>query len=122
MRREAEPAISADVRTTERENRYGGWLEGFDFRLKGEDRLKEKVAEGLTTIGPDARPEEILAQVPDAIRYTFCLRSETCTKGCNDIKAQLADPRSPTVPPTFPTSRRKGSSVRQDHFLRGHRR
>jgi hypothetical protein len=87
--REAEPAISADVEATEQANRYRGWLEGFDCRLKGEDRLKEKVAEGLTTIGPDARPEEILAQVPDAIRYTFCLRSETYMKGCSDIKARL---------------------------------
>jgi hypothetical protein len=87
--REAEPGISADVRTTEQENRHGGWLEGFRFRLKGEDRLKEKVAEGLATIGPDARPEEILAQIPDAIRYTFCLRSETYTRGYYDIKARL---------------------------------
>jgi hypothetical protein len=87
--REAEPAISADVQRVEQENRYGGWLEGFEFRLKGEDRLKEKAAEGLATSAPDARPEEILEQVPDAIRYTFCLRSETYTKGYFDIKEQL---------------------------------
>ena len=87
--REAEPGISADVQATERENRYGGWLEGFGHRLKGEDRLKQKVAEGLATIGPDARPEEILAQVPDAIRYTFCLQLETYARGYHDIKARL---------------------------------
>ena len=45
--REAEPGISADVQATERDNSYGGWLEGFGKRLKGEDRLKEKVAEVL---------------------------------------------------------------------------
>ena len=43
--RKAEPAISADVQTAEKENTSGGWLEGFDRRLKGDDRLKEKVAE-----------------------------------------------------------------------------
>jgi len=87
--REAEPTISADVRRVEQQNRCGGWLEGFEFRLKGDDRFKEKVAEGLATIGPDARSEEILEQVPDAIRYTFCLRSETYTRGYYDIKEQL---------------------------------
>jgi hypothetical protein len=87
--RKAEPAISADVRTTERENTYGGWLEGFEYRLKGDDRLKEKVAEGLATIGPDATPKEILEQVPDAIRYSFCLRPETYARGCYDIKERL---------------------------------
>jgi hypothetical protein len=87
--REAEPGISAHVRATEQENGYGGWLEGFRFRLKGEDRFQEKVAEALATIGPDAGPEELLAQVPDAIRYTFCLRSETYTQGYYNIKTQL---------------------------------
>ena len=87
--RRAEPTISADIRTTERENTYGCWLGGFKNRLKGEDRLKEKVAEGQTTIGPDARPEEILAQVPDAIRYTFCVRAETYTRAYYDIKERL---------------------------------
>jgi hypothetical protein len=87
--REAEPAISADMRAVERENRHGGWLAGFEHRRKGEDRLKEKVAEGLTTIGPDARPEEILQQVPDAIRYTFCFHRENYAGGYHDIKQRL---------------------------------
>ena len=43
--RKAEPAISADAQTAEKENACGGWLEGFKFRLKDDDRLKEKVAE-----------------------------------------------------------------------------
>ncbi len=45
--RDAEPTFSADARAVEQENKdkYGGWLEGFDHRLKGEDRLGEKVAE-----------------------------------------------------------------------------
>jgi len=87
--RRVEPTISTDMRATERENTYGCWLEGFENRLKGEDRLKEKVAEGLATIGPDARPEEILAQVPDTIRYTLCMRAETYTRAYFDIKERL---------------------------------
>jgi hypothetical protein len=87
--RRVEPTISADMRMTERENTYGCWLDGYRHRLKGEDRLKEKVAEGQATIGPDARPEEILAQVPDAIRYTFCVRAETYARAYYDIKGRL---------------------------------
>jgi hypothetical protein len=88
--RKAEPAISADVQTAERENTSGGWLEGFDRRLKGDDRLKEKVAGGLSTTSPDATPEQVLREVPDAIRYTFCLPAENYVRGYYDIKARLA--------------------------------
>ncbi len=57
-------------------------------RLKGEDRLKEKVAERLEG-EPDKTPAEILRKVPDAIRYTFCVRPETYTPGYYDIKDRL---------------------------------
>jgi hypothetical protein len=87
--REAEPTISADIRVTEDENRYGGWLEGYEHRRKGEDRLKEKIAEGLATISPDASPEEIVVQVPDAIRYTFCFQPGTYTRGYYDVKGRM---------------------------------
>lgn len=87
--REGEPPISADVRATERENAYGGRLEGFEFKLKGDDRLKEKIAAGLTTSTPDATSEQVLRLIPDAIRYTFCFPQETYTRGYYDIKAKL---------------------------------
>ena len=83
-------AISADTRTAERENTSGGWLKGFDRRLKGDDRLKEKVAGGLSTTSPEATPEQVLREVPDAIRYTFCLPAENYVRGYYDIKARLA--------------------------------
>jgi hypothetical protein len=86
--RETEPTISSDMQGIERENRYGGWLEGFDRRLKDEDRLKEKIAERLEG-EPDKTPTEILRAVPDAIRYTFCFRPETYTQGYYDIKERL---------------------------------
>jgi hypothetical protein len=86
--REAEPAISADMRAVERENRHGGWLEGFEHRRKGEDRLKEKVAERLEG-EPDKTPVEILRNVPDAIRYTFCLQPQNYAVGYYDLKERL---------------------------------
>jgi hypothetical protein len=88
--REAEPAISADMRTIERENRHGGWLEGFDRRIKGDDRLKEKVAEQLKA-EPRMTAGKVLHEVPDAIRYTFCLEPGGYAKGYYGIAEQLAN-------------------------------
>lgn len=88
--REAEQAISADVQTIEKENTYDGWLAGFEHRLKGEDRLKEKIAEGLATASPDATPDQVLRlMIPDAVRYTFCFEPASYTRGCYDIKERL---------------------------------
>jgi hypothetical protein len=86
--REAEPRISAHVRATEQENRYGGRLKGFGFCLKGEDRLKEKVAEQLEA-EPRKTAGAALREVPDAIRYTFCFESGNYTRGYYDIKERL---------------------------------
>jgi hypothetical protein len=86
--REAEPAITADVLAVEQQNTCAARLEGIDHRLKGEPRLKEKVAAQL-----DAEPEQAahnaLQQVPDAIRFTFCLQPDTYAKGYHEIKARL---------------------------------
>ena len=54
--REAEPGLSADAQAIEQENKHGGWLDGFKHRLKGKDRLEEKVAEKL-----EAEPRMIAA-------------------------------------------------------------
>jgi hypothetical protein len=86
--RKAEVSISADTRTAEQENTSGGWLEGFKFRLKGDDRLKEKVAEQLKA-EPEKTSGEALCKIPDAIRYTFCFQSANYVRGYNDIRARL---------------------------------
>jgi hypothetical protein len=83
--REAEPGLSADAQAIERENEHGGWLEGFEHRLKGENRLKEKIAERLEG-EPDKSSREIMRKIPDAIRYTFCFQPESYTRGYYDIK------------------------------------
>jgi hypothetical protein len=87
--REAERKLSADMRAIQQENKYEGWLAGFEFRLKGEDRLREKISEGLTTATPDATPSQVLRLIPDAIRYTVCLKPESYTRGFYDIKELL---------------------------------
>jgi len=86
--REAEPGLSADAQAIEQENKHGGWLEGFKHRLKGEDRLKEKIAERLEG-EPDKSSTEILRKIPDAIRYTFCFQPENYTRGYYDIKERF---------------------------------
>ena len=86
--RKAEASISADTRTAEHENTSGGWLEGFEFRLKGDDRLKEKAAEQLKA-EPEKTSGEVLRKIPDAIRYTFCFQPENYVRGYYDIKARL---------------------------------
>jgi hypothetical protein len=83
--REAEPGLSADAQAIEQESKHGGWLEGFKHRLKGEDRLEEKIAERLEG-EPDKSSTEILRKIPDAIRYTFCFQPENYTRGYYDIK------------------------------------
>ena len=37
-----EEKITEDIRAVERENTRGGWLEGLDHRLKGDERLKKR--------------------------------------------------------------------------------
>ncbi len=89
--REAERRLSADVEAIAGENTCRGWLEGFEFRLKREDRLKEKIAEGLTTTSPDATPHQVLRLIPDAIRYTYCFQPDSYAKAYYDIKERLED-------------------------------
>ena len=65
-------------------------LVGFDHRLKGLDRLKDKVAETLKeqsalTVG------EAVADVSDTIRFTFCYDDGRYAVGVRDDIARLKD-------------------------------
>jgi hypothetical protein len=46
-------------------------LAGLDHRLKGEERLKQKVAGELRAFR-DLTPSQALSSVPDPVRFTFC--------------------------------------------------
>jgi hypothetical protein len=85
--REAEPGVSAYAQAIEQENKdkYGGWLGGFEHRLKGEDRLKEKIADKLQ-VEPSMTAAEALREIGDAMRYTFCFQPDNYTRGYYDIK------------------------------------
>jgi len=86
--REAEPRISADVLAIEQENEHGGWLDGFEHRLKGEDRLKQKIAEQMAS-EEDQSAGEVLLRIPDVIRYTYFFTPENYTRGYYDIKERF---------------------------------
>jgi hypothetical protein len=84
----AEPAISDAIKKAESENVTGGWLEGFDCRLKGSDRLMEKALDALEA-EPSRSPADIVGKIPDGIRYTFCFDSHNYTNGYWDIRNRL---------------------------------
>jgi hypothetical protein len=88
--RETEPSISADMQAVEKENACGGWLAGFDRRIKGDDRLKEKVAEQAAA-EPDKSSSAILRKIPDALRFTCCFEPDNYVRGYYDVKARLED-------------------------------
>ena len=68
--RTVETTISAHMQEVERDNGCGSRLAGWEFRRKGEDRLKEKIAERVEH-QPGRMPEESMRNINDAIRYTF---------------------------------------------------
>jgi hypothetical protein len=54
-------------------------LIGFDQRLKGRDRIKEKVYDGIKLLKHS--PEDAVSLVPDTIRYTFQYGESRYTQG-----------------------------------------
>jgi hypothetical protein len=85
---QTEEALTKRMGDAERENSSGGWLAGLEFRLKGEDRLKEKIAEKIEH-EPDRTPAEAVREINDAIRYTFSFESGKYTDGYWDLKQGL---------------------------------
>jgi hypothetical protein len=60
-------------------------LIGFEHRLKGRDRIKEKVCGTIRDF--DSSPEEAVSLVPDTVRYTFQYTEDRYTQGVHaDIK------------------------------------
>jgi hypothetical protein len=64
-------------------------LIGFEHRLKGPDRLKEKVYDGVQFL--KRSPEEAVSHVHDAIRYTFQYKEARYTQGMQDDIGRLKD-------------------------------
>jgi hypothetical protein len=64
-------------------------LIGFEHRLKGRDRIKEKVDGMIKESG--FSPEQAVSHVPDAIRYTFQYQEARYTQGVLADIARLKD-------------------------------
>jgi hypothetical protein len=86
--RRIERKLTEHVREVERDNTCGGRLEGLEYRLKGADRLKEKIAEKIEH-EPNRTPAEVARQTSDAIRYTFCFEPASYADGYRDVKQRL---------------------------------
>jgi hypothetical protein len=63
-------------------------LVGLDHRLKGPDRLKEKVADQLHG-RPGLQSEQAVANIKDAIRFTFQYSEERYAAGVSDDHARM---------------------------------
>lgn len=64
-------------------------LAGLEFRLKGRDRLAEKADFDVQKKG--ATVDQAIANVKDAIRYTFCYRDDAYTEGVYADCDRLSD-------------------------------
>jgi hypothetical protein len=61
-------------------------LAGFDRRIKGKDRLKEKVADEMRST-PGITPMQALATIADVVRFTFAYGESAYTAGVrNDVE------------------------------------
>jgi hypothetical protein len=89
--REAEGRVTLDLRQVVQESPVpSAELVGLEFRCKGDDRLKEKVAETIQR-RPDMAPEEALRDINDAIRYTVRLDREDYTLGHESVSRNLRE-------------------------------
>ncbi len=85
--REPEKTITADLQRIELESAEGGYLVGLEHRVKGDHRLKEKLADAAKAeigLGPES-----FAKISDAIRYTFCFSGDAYVGGYGDVSQRL---------------------------------
>jgi hypothetical protein len=80
--------ISPALRATESQD-PDRHLIGFEHRLKGRDRVKEKLYDTMNEFG--FSPEEAASVVPDAIRYTFQYQEARYTQGVRTDIARMKD-------------------------------
>ena len=84
----AEPGITDAM--TSIKDATGGDFKGLDFRLKGDDSLKRKLATALLE-NPDLSVQDALAKLKDNIRYTFTYPAESYTAGVNNAIQRLTE-------------------------------
>jgi hypothetical protein len=87
--RGCEPRVTADLNAIERDL-SGGELTGLEYRLKGEDRFKEKVSVD-TRQKPEMSIGRIAEAVPDAVRYTFRFDKNDYVRGYGQVRQRLEE-------------------------------
>jgi hypothetical protein len=80
--------ISPAMRDVESQDPDRG-LVGFGYRLKGRDRIKDKVCRSMKNFGRS--PEQAVSRVPDTIRYTFQYKEQHYTQGVTADIARLKE-------------------------------
>jgi hypothetical protein len=88
IREIAENVITPAMRAIESEDPDRHLL-GLEHRLKGVDRIKEKVADAVRYKG--RTPEEALETLKDAVRFTFCYSEHRYTSGVIEDCQRLLD-------------------------------
>jgi hypothetical protein len=84
----AEQQVTPDLqRIAERSD---GTLEGLEFRLKGEESLKRKLATELAE-DPTRSVDDVLSDMKDSVRYTYQFDSQRYADGVSDARAGLRD-------------------------------
>ena len=86
--RRPEEAVTELLRKIQQDNPYGGHLVGLDHRLKGEDRLKEKIVDKMG-VKADTSPTDAARTINDAVRYTFCFSNDEYVRGHGDVRRRL---------------------------------
>jgi hypothetical protein len=72
----------------ELKNPHGAVLVGLEHRLKGAERLKEKIADKMIIKGL-AGPAAAASTISDAVRYTFCVSGEEYVAAHANLGRQL---------------------------------
>ena len=83
-----EEAITEQLIQIQNDNPHGGYLAGMKHRIKGEDRLKEKIVDEMESeIGTGLG--DAASRISDALRYTFCFDIDQCVNGCDGVRQRL---------------------------------
>ncbi|MGW5686918.1 hypothetical protein [Nonomuraea sp. NPDC003754] len=86
---DARPKVT-DAITEIRPDVPGAELVGLEYQLKGADRYKEKVAEGLA-LGAERTVEQVTAKIPDALRYTYQFHHNDYVDGYREVCQRLEE-------------------------------
>ena len=86
--RKPEEAVTRLLKQIEHDNPHGAVLVGLERRLKGVERLKEKIADKMRFKGLDS-PADAAGTINDAVRYTFCVDADEYAAGHAFAKRQL---------------------------------